>query len=75
MSKENMILHKLKFFIFFIFVIIILGNMLPIKVNAEPIKDFTNVENKINTKTYKMGNDLSFKGVFSSHSWYFNIDK
>ncbi|WP_252243880.1 MULTISPECIES: cellulose biosynthesis cyclic di-GMP-binding regulatory protein BcsB [unclassified Clostridium] len=75
MSKEKVILYKLKLFLFFTFVIIFLGNMLPIKANAEPIKNFTNVENTINTKTYKMGNDLSFKGVFSGHSWYFNINK
>ncbi|AOR23545.1 cellulose biosynthesis cyclic di-GMP-binding regulatory protein BcsB [Clostridium taeniosporum] len=75
MNKYNTILYKLKFFIFFILIFLFIGNIISIKVSAKPIKRLTNIESVDNTKTYTMGNDLSFKGVFSSHSWYFNINK
>jgi hypothetical protein len=33
------------------------------------------IEQKLSTKTYDFGSDISFNGVFSSHSTYFDIDE
>ncbi|SFC19747.1 cellulose biosynthesis cyclic di-GMP-binding regulatory protein BcsB [Clostridium uliginosum] len=52
-----------------------LQSLLTLNVKAQPIINSANIENAVNTKTYKSGSDIVFKGVFSSHSWYFNINK
>ena len=42
------------------------------KVEATPSNSITKEENQ---KTFSIDSDVVFRGVFSSHSWFFDIDK
>ncbi|MBW6409447.1 cellulose biosynthesis cyclic di-GMP-binding regulatory protein BcsB [Clostridium weizhouense] len=65
--------HKKRLFLILLIIIII--NIIPLRVKAETIKNSNNIEKEFNIKKYNLGNDVSFKGVFSSHSWYFKINE
>ncbi|MGL5477451.1 MAG: hypothetical protein ACRDCB_00180, partial [Clostridium sp.] len=41
---------------------------------ADAIINPKNVTKQTGQKTYPLGSDVVFRGVFSSHSWFFNTD-
>lgn len=67
----------LKFFatimIVFSFVFLLQFNINIKKAEAAP-KD-NKVTNELSQKTFNIDSDVVFKGVFSSHSWFFDVDK
>ncbi|GAA0076299.1 cellulose biosynthesis cyclic di-GMP-binding regulatory protein BcsB [Clostridium sp. CTA-5] len=73
MSNQGKSTYKIKLVLILLIIVII--NIIPLRIKADTIKNSDNIEKELNIKTYNLGNDVSFKGVFSSHNWYFKINK
>ncbi len=73
MKSYNKARWILKVLLIFSFTILIGFTLNHNMANASPKEN--KVTNQSNKKTFYIDSDVVFKGVFSSHSWFFNIEK